>query len=157
VNPSGAVVHVNGNSDSDIGPYSLVEAGQYTLIISGSGSTVGDYSFRLDDLAVAAPLNLGATISGDLSPRSETDLYQFNGKLGQRLHFTAVSSSAREANWELVGPAKPDIAQHHHRSGRCAAARQWRVCGLDRRHCRNPVPLTYQFSVSDVSEPVCRR
>ena len=113
MNPSGAVVHVNGNSDSDIGPFSLVEAGQYTLSITGSGSTVGAYSFRLDDLAAAAPLNLGATIGGDLSPRSEADLYQFNGKLGQRLHFTSVSASASQANWRLVGPADQTLVSRN--------------------------------------------
>jgi hypothetical protein len=155
VSPSGAVVH-NGNSDSDFGPFSLVEAGQYTLTISGSGSAVGDYSFRPDDLAAATPLSLGATISGDLSPRSETDSYQFTGKLGQRLHFTSVSTSASQANWQLVGPADQILVTRNITTdlGDVVLPANGVYVVLVEGAAANTVPLTYQFSVSDVSEPV---
>ncbi|MEO8428922.1 MAG: PA14 domain-containing protein, partial [Verrucomicrobiota bacterium] len=157
VSPSGAIAYpLNGNSDSDIGPFSLVEAGPYTLSISGSGSAVGDYSFRLDDLAAAPPLNFGATISGNLSPRSEADLYQLSGKLGQRLHFTSVSASAPQANWRLVGPADQTLVSRNITTdlGDVVLPANGVYVVLVEGAAANPVPLTYQVSVSDVSEPV---
>src|SRR5678815_12329 len=155
VGPSGAIVYLNGNSDTDVGPFSLVEAGQYTLSITGSGSTVGAYSFRLDDLAAAAPLNLGGAIGGDLSPRSEADLYQFNGKLGQRLHFTSVSASASQANWRLVGPADQTLVSRNITAdlGDVVLPATGVYVVFIEGAVDNPLPLTYQVSVSDVSEP----
>jgi hypothetical protein len=47
VSPSGLTVQINGNSASDIGPFTLIEDGLYTLVIDGNGATTGNYAFRL--------------------------------------------------------------------------------------------------------------
>src|SRR5207237_6633474 len=86
-----------GNSDYDVGPFTLLETGAYTLIIDGAGDTVGNYSFRLLDLAAASTLTLGTTINGQLDIRTETDLYVFNGAAGQRVTLDIISASASEA------------------------------------------------------------
>src|SRR6185295_4703208 len=117
--------------------------------------TVGDYSFRLDDLAAAAPLNLETTITGDLSPHSEADLYQFRGQLGQRFHFTSVSASASQANWRLVGPADQTLVSRNITTdlGDVVLPATGVYVVLIEGTVDNPLPLTYQLSVSDVSEP----
>src|SRR5205814_4503372 len=109
LNPAGANVYINNNSDNDVGPFTLTDSGTYTLIIDGNGSATGDYSFRLDDLSTAQPLALNSIISGQLAPRSETDLYQFNGVSGQRIHPDSISASSGEANWYLIGPANQNL------------------------------------------------
>src|SRR6266478_2031884 len=53
ISPSGAIPFVNGNSDSDVGPLTLMETGTYTLLQKASGDYTNDYSFRLLDLAAA--------------------------------------------------------------------------------------------------------
>ena len=47
ISPSGAISFLNGNSDTDIGPFTLTETGAYTLQQYGSGDYTSDYSFRL--------------------------------------------------------------------------------------------------------------
>lgn len=74
-------------------PVFEVDAGDYTLVIDGSGDTTGPYSFRLVDLASAVAIALGTPVSGELSPTRATDLYQFSGTAGQRLYFDALSAS----------------------------------------------------------------
>src|SRR6266404_5055270 len=53
ISPSGAIPFVNGNSDSDVGLFTLTESGTYTLLQKASGDYTNDYSFRLLDLAAA--------------------------------------------------------------------------------------------------------
>src|SRR5262249_29489040 len=53
-----------------------LDAGSYQLTVTGGG--VESYSFRLLDLAAATPIDLGATVSGQISPKTETDMYRFN-------------------------------------------------------------------------------
>ena len=79
--PPGAVVTNRALSGSDGNaiagnPVVSLPAGDYTLILDGNTDATGAYSFRMLDLAAAAPLTLGAPVSGSLSPANETDAYQ---------------------------------------------------------------------------------
>ncbi len=55
--PAGAIVF-SGNSVSDVGPFTLTQAGVYTLVFDGGGDTTGMVSFDLLDLAAATPATL---------------------------------------------------------------------------------------------------
>ena len=56
VAPSGAFAWDFTLESSDIGPITLIENGIYTLVVDGSGPTVGDFRFRILDLAASALL-----------------------------------------------------------------------------------------------------
>ncbi|MGF1676745.1 MAG: Ig-like domain-containing protein, partial [Rivularia sp. (in: cyanobacteria)] len=68
----------------------LEEAGIYQLIIDGYQNNIGDYSFRLLDLASATniDLNTDADISGNLGEfATEAHAYKFSAQKGQRIYF----------------------------------------------------------------------
>ena len=90
------------NSSNDINVINLTETGTYQLIIDGNGDTTGDYSFRLSDMATAALLEFDTSITGELIPGLETDLFRFIGVQGQQLFFDGISGSS--AFWSLLGP-----------------------------------------------------
>ncbi|WP_292430542.1 LEPR-XLL domain-containing protein [Methylobacter sp.] len=110
IGPRGTVVAAKDFRSSDSGNldgsaiYDLV-AGDYTLIINGNADIVGNYSFRLLDIAQATALTPGTSVSGQLSPANETDLYRFNVTAGERFYFDAKSFSGREwPYWRLLDP-----------------------------------------------------
>ena len=93
ISPSGVTVFSFNNVTSDRVPLSLLETGEYQLIVDGSGTDItGDYSFRLLDLASATNLNFDTPINGTLEPGTETDLFQFEATAGQRLLFDDLGS-----------------------------------------------------------------
>src|SRR5262249_38359298 len=51
-----------------------LDAGSYQLTVTGGG--VDSYSFRLLDLAAAIPIDLGAIVTGEISPKTETDMFR---------------------------------------------------------------------------------
>ena len=85
VDPTGDIVSLNQDADSDRGPFTLTEAGTYQLVFE-SASVVnpdtGSYNFQLLDLAAATALNFDTVTTGTLSPGRETDLYRFTGSAG---------------------------------------------------------------------------
>ncbi|MDP1667162.1 MAG: CARDB domain-containing protein [Methylobacter sp.] len=111
IGPRGAVVSAldftksDSNYPNGSAIYDLV-AGDYTLIIDGNADMVGNYSFRLLDIAQATPLTPGTVVSGQLSPANETDLYQFNVTAGERFYFNYISISATNywPYWRLLDP-----------------------------------------------------
>jgi hypothetical protein len=103
VNPGGSIVSVNGNSDNDVGPFTLAESGQYALVVYGSGDTVGNYTFRLLDAAAQPALPFDTAVNGTLNPGFAAAIYRFNGTNGQRLFFDSQASSSG-AGWTLYGP-----------------------------------------------------
>ena len=110
VAPSGAFAWDFSIESNDIGPVILLENGVYTLVVDGSGPAVGDFRFRLLDLAASAPLNLGPTTTVTLNPSTAAQVYQYNGVAGQRLIFDSLSATVNQANWRLVGPANQVVA-----------------------------------------------
>src|SRR6266446_1628080 len=108
ISPSGGIPFVNGNSDSDVGPFTLMETGTYTLLQKASGDYTNDYSFRLLDLAAAPAITYGVAVANTLNPQTSAQLYRINGTAGQRLGITNLGASSGNANWSLV---RPDNAQ----------------------------------------------
>ncbi|PYJ95656.1 MAG: hypothetical protein DME23_23440 [Verrucomicrobia bacterium] len=104
ISPSGTTIW-QINHSSDFGPFTLAETGTYKLLLDATGDTLGDYSFRLLDLGAAPTLALGTTVTNQLSPRLETDIFQFSGIAGQRVNLSSVSASANQAQWRLIGPS----------------------------------------------------
>src|SRR6266567_3589254 len=104
ISPSGAIPFVNGNSDSDVGPFTLTETGTYTLLQKASGDYTNDYSFRLLDLAAAPAITYGVAVANTLNPQTSAQLYRINGTAGQRLGITNLGASSGNANWYFVRP-----------------------------------------------------
>src|SRR6266446_10595068 len=111
ISPSGAIPFVNGNSDSDVGPFTLTETGTYTLLLKGSGDTTGDYRFRLIDvsLAPASALAFDTTINGTNVPVTSASVYRFTGTNGQRLFFDFAATNIGVANVYLFGPQNQQL------------------------------------------------
>src|SRR5262249_25785818 len=70
-----AIFSFSDGSFAQVPPIQL-DAGSYELTLTG-GTTIS-YSFRLLDLAAATPIDVGATITGDISPAPETDMFRFD-------------------------------------------------------------------------------
>src|SRR6266581_1099738 len=106
INPSGGIVFINGNSDSDVGPFTLTETGTYTLLQKGNGDTTGDYSFRLIDVsqAPAQSLTFDTTVNGTNVPVISASVYRFTGMAGQRLFFDFAATNIGVASVILYGP-----------------------------------------------------
>ncbi|MFA7603825.1 MAG: CARDB domain-containing protein, partial [Novosphingobium sp.] len=78
-------------------------AGAYVLTVYGAGQAVGDYAFRLADIATATPLVLDAVTSGTLEPANSTQLYKFAGVAGDRLFFDYLTNGT-SGTWRLIDP-----------------------------------------------------
>src|SRR5262249_49678226 len=108
--PTGAVTGLNDSYVAyDAGPFTLTEAGTYTLRISGSGAATGAYSFRLLDVAAQPALSLNAPVTGTLGPGTRTDLYRLSGTAGQRLYFTWQGGTDYYGSYTLYGPGNQQI------------------------------------------------
>src|SRR5262249_36215128 len=101
----------NGDGDTtDSGPATLAQ----TQVGPGDSGDVPAfdsrndlvrYHLRLLDVARQTPLSLGTTVSGTLNQGTESDLYTFTGKAGQRVFFDSLSVSQSAGRWALYGPA----------------------------------------------------
>ena len=98
VTPSGGQL-INENAFSDAG-FTLPVAGTYTVVVYGSGSATGNYSFELEDVDAAPTVPLGTTVTGTLSPGLSDASYQFAGKAGQVLYFQHLGSD-NNGRWDL--------------------------------------------------------
>jgi hypothetical protein len=95
--------------DQNVG---LLQAGTYTLTVSGYVDSTGAYTFKLLNLASATAFTAGtsgsptgATVSSVLNPGNEIDLYKFTGTAGDSLLFDNISLSINTAAyWQLVDP-----------------------------------------------------
>lgn len=153
LSPTGTILwEVNHASDRD--PITLTQTGSYSLVLDGNAGTVGDYSFRLLDLASAAAMNLTTPISGSLNPRSRTDAYQFNGTKGQRISFDSLSATASDANWRLISPANVILATGNIVTDlpRVVLPQTGAMVLLIEGTAENVTPLNYQVQLADASE-----
>ncbi|MBE9061109.1 Ig-like domain-containing protein [cf. Phormidesmis sp. LEGE 11477] len=114
LSPSGASVS-SLSTASDSNPISLLESGTYQWVITGSGNTTGDYSFRVFDLTTADTLTLDTDVNGTLDPGSSAALYQFEGIAGQQLFFDGQSADSG-STFYLYGPGNQQIIARATRS-----------------------------------------
>ncbi len=106
--PSGHQIFSQGTS-SNAGPFVLGTPGLYTVTISGSGRSTGDYQFELLDPS-AHPLAAPATVSDTLSPGTEGRAYQFTGTAGQAIDFQSGSFSSTSGTWSIIDPNGHTVA-----------------------------------------------
>ena len=84
----------------------LPATGTYTLAVSALNGDVGSYSFRLAQYHPAvntAPLNLGETVHGTLSPYN-TDSWTFSAAASTQVQFVLLSRSSVAPVFSLTGP-----------------------------------------------------
>jgi len=153
--PSGALVWDFINQSTDSGPVTLLENGLYTVLIDGNGAVIGDFRFRILDLAAAASLDLTGTTSGTLNPANSTVAYQINATAGQRLNFENQSATLNLANWRLVGPANQNVlppASITTDLGEVVLPVTGTYWLLVEGYSDNATPLQYQFNASNHSD-----
>ena len=79
-------------------------AGDYSLRIN-SNNQVGDFEFRVVDLASAIEVTPGTAFDGELTIPSETDLYRFEANEGDEFYFDVESASdVTNTNFKLIDP-----------------------------------------------------
>lgn len=103
--PAGVLVDSARLSEADgviPAPLEGLPTGEYTVTIDAPGDDVGDYEFRVLDLATAAPLSLGQPTTTSLSPGSASELYAFEVDAGQPLFFDWVRQFGSAQEWTLV-------------------------------------------------------
>ncbi|MCC3595807.1 MULTISPECIES: putative Ig domain-containing protein [unclassified Microcoleus] len=98
-------------ANTDLPPTTLTESGTYRLIVDGSDSATGTYTFRLQDVAAATPLPVATPTPSRLEPGNETELYKFTGTAGQRLNFDAAVPFGSSASWVVYGPNNQVVPQ----------------------------------------------
>ena len=136
-------------------PWILSEPGTYTLSFSASGSTTGNYNFRLLDLSTAPPLIFGTTTSDQLSPALACKMYQFNGKRGQRISIQWGAFSTNQVSWQLVTPANAVLAQgqtYYQNLTPTTLPIDGSYVLLVQPFAPGTAPVTFQFLASDLSE-----
>ena len=138
----------------DQGPFLLSEPGTFTLVVSANSSTTGTYHFRVLDLATGSALPLGAVLTGQLSPPASCNVYDLNGKRGQRISFQWVSYTTNKFQWQLISPANAVIAQGQSYNNLAPIALPMDGTYALLVEGQDPVasPLIFQLSTSDVSD-----
>ncbi|MEK7674455.1 MAG: hypothetical protein AAB676_01305, partial [Verrucomicrobiota bacterium] len=152
--PSGALVHLNQNADYDAGPFTLTEAGDYKLVMSGSGATLGDFRFRLLDVASMPVLTFGTPVDGELTSRREVDLYRFTGTAGQRITLTRANTSGTEEQWRLISPQNSTLLSVgiYLDLGQTVLPVSGEFVVLVDSSSGSAAPFTYQISMTDQTE-----
>ena len=98
------------NVNDDFGSFTLIEDGTYRLRIDGSGTAIGDYSFRLVDTATAPKLNFGTILEGTLDPGTGSQVFTFLGNVNQSISLEDLGSNAFGGAFRLFGPGNQFIA-----------------------------------------------
>jgi RHS repeat-associated protein len=99
--PSGDQVFSVSGSDNQ-GPIVLQESGNYTLKSINSGGSTASYQFRMLDLTALPLMTLGSKIASTLNPGYQSDIYAFQGTVGQQLVFSP--SQVANTNVFLISP-----------------------------------------------------
>jgi RHS repeat-associated protein len=87
--PGGGVLW-NLNADDDAGFATLPEDGTYYVVLDNRMATAVDYSFRVLDVASAAPITPGATVSGVTATGQAMSLFRFAGTAGGRYYYDGL-------------------------------------------------------------------
>jgi hypothetical protein len=103
IGPSGTTVGLNGWADEDTGPFTLLESGDYRLRLSSNVGKVGEFAFRLLNLATQPSLPLDTPSDGQL-PGLTQAVWNVEVTAGQQLHLEVLASDSAPAYWSLYGP-----------------------------------------------------
>ncbi|BAS59966.1 YD repeat protein (plasmid) [Leptolyngbya boryana NIES-2135] len=110
--PSGVLVYDKAIGD-DSGVTTLTEAGTYQLVVEGSGTTIGNYSFAVTDLSGLAPLPFGTSVTGTINSTQQVQFYRIEGKNGQILNFDASANRWDNGSWILYGSTGEILKQFY--------------------------------------------
>ena len=84
------------------GPYTLNQAGTYTLTLSTPDNQTGNYAFTLYDTSTATSVTPGTVVTGTLATGLSTNLYQFSGTAGQSLYFEGLKDSPSAGSYATL-------------------------------------------------------
>jgi hypothetical protein len=96
------------SSARDTNPFTLTQAGTYNLEIIGSQPTPAEYRFKLLDLGQSQDLVFDRTYADNLLRGSDTNIYKFSGKAGERLFFNS-SKGRVEDRWVVYRPGSYEV------------------------------------------------
>lgn len=82
-----------GTSDSNL--FTLTQEGLYHLIIDGNSSGTPSYAFQMLDFEISETLPLNLPRQGSLESPQAAQLYQLQGRAGQRLFFDVETADNR--------------------------------------------------------------
>jgi hypothetical protein len=95
----------------DSQPLTLTETGKYQLIIDDIYTETGNYSFQILDASKQPTLTLNTIVNGIIDPGNSIDIYQFNGKKGQKITYDDRGSNLG-ASWLIYGPGDRYITSY---------------------------------------------
>jgi RHS repeat-associated protein len=181
--PAGSVVSnqqfiaSDGNSRPD--PVLALPAGAYTLTVLETdantlnsqliplGSVVGNYSFRLSNLAMAAPITPGTPFSGTLNPGNSTNFYQFTATAGQTFYFASLLDQGGtdfRDGWRLIDPfgnalfktttgfSEPDLQFLNNDGGRITLPFTGTYTVLVEGFIKEPNPVNFTLNVIPITD-----
>jgi hypothetical protein len=104
LNPNGSLEHLNRNSDSDHGPFTLTQSGRYYLLQSSGLATASDVAFRLLNVADQPVVpTTGVAETGTIMPGHGVRLYQFQARPGDNFYADA-NGPAGPGFWQVYDP-----------------------------------------------------
>lgn len=112
--PEGTLVNQRPFSASD-GPSASdsvlkLHPGNYVISVNGVSDAIGDYQFRLFDIASGVPIERNAEIGGGVDPANQTVAYRFAGSRGELLFLDQiVFEGAPNLFWELRAPSGSEV------------------------------------------------
>jgi hypothetical protein len=89
--------------------FTLLENGNYRVVVDPQGSQTGSYAFSVIDPNLLATTPFDTVIEGQLSPGTEDDLFRFRGYAGQKLFFDKLSNTG-ELDWVLFDAGNGVVA-----------------------------------------------
>ena len=106
-----------GAESSGDGEYNLVADGQYTFTVRESGTRTGPYNVVLKNVAPSAGTKFayGDVVDGEIAIEGETDIYTFEGKIGDKV-LIALSQRPLESDQgnlvvQIVDPHGQSVGQ----------------------------------------------
>jgi RHS repeat-associated protein len=112
--PSGVNIYSDASKTQN-DPLTLTETGNYRIVVTGSGRNIGNYEFRLLDLAFATPVTLNSITPTrvELDKASKIQMYKITGTFGQRLYFDLLGDFRNDngyTGWKLYGEGNQVVA-----------------------------------------------
>lgn len=106
--PDGQIRFLNGNSDTDVTPFTLPAAGLYRLFFESRVAAPVTYAARLLTVEAQPLLPFDTLVSQTIDPGLGILAYRFEGTPGQRLYFDGLPSNGA-GSWSLYGPNNEQV------------------------------------------------